>query len=143
MAAGTGGGRARGHTERRRAVPLYQVRLKRSNRNVAARATLPASGVRERGVVGECSPRSGCVPGMWTQKSPACGAFSFSRAEPVVRPFSNSPPTAGRPFDVAPLKSGGRILGLIPDFVADPTVPSRDEIRVVLNWTEELGRRVP
>jgi dipeptidyl aminopeptidase/acylaminoacyl peptidase len=70
-------------------------------------------------------------------------SFSFSRTEPVARPFSNMPPATGRSFDVGPLKSGGRMLGMIPDFIADPTVPNRDEIRVVLNWTEELKARVP
>jgi hypothetical protein len=70
-------------------------------------------------------------------------SFSFARAEAVPRPFTNLPPTVGRPFDVSPLRLGGRILGLVPDFVADPTVPNRDEIRVVVNWTEELRSRVP
>jgi hypothetical protein len=50
----------------------------------------------------------------------------------MARPFSNMPPTVGRPFDVSPGASGGRILGIAPDLAADPSVPNRDEIRVVL-----------
>ena len=67
-------------------------------------------------------------------------AFSFAPAEMVARPFTNSPPIAGRAFDAAP--RGGRFLGLMPADAADPSAPRREQIRVVLNWTEELKRRV-
>jgi len=67
-------------------------------------------------------------------------AFSFAHAESVARPFTNSPPTAGRAFDAAP--EGPRFLGLLPASAADPSSPRRDEIRVVLNWFEELKSRV-
>jgi len=68
-------------------------------------------------------------------------AFSFAPAEMVVRPFTSSPPIAGRAFDAAP--QGGRFLGLMPANAADPSVPRREQIRVVLNWREELKQRVP
>ena len=66
-------------------------------------------------------------------------SFSFAPGETVVRPFTNSPPTAGRAFDAAP--QGARFLGLLPADAVDPTSP-RQEIRVVLNWGEELKSRV-
>jgi hypothetical protein len=67
-------------------------------------------------------------------------SFSFGPGKPVARPFTNSPPIAGRMFDMAP--QGQRFLGLLPAGAADPSAMRREEIRVVLNWTEELKRRV-
>ena len=67
-------------------------------------------------------------------------AFSFAPAESVARPFTNTPPVAGRAFDAEP--RGARILGLMPADAADSSTPTRDQIRVVLNWTEELRSRV-
>jgi serine/threonine-protein kinase len=67
-------------------------------------------------------------------------AFSFAPAETIARPFTNSPPLLGRAFDAEP--RGARFLGLMPTDAADPSTPKRDQIRVVLNWTEELRSRV-
>ena len=67
-------------------------------------------------------------------------SFSFGPGKPVARPFTNSPPIAGRMFDTAPKHE--RFLGLLPAGAADPSAMRREEIRVVLNWTEELKRRV-
>jgi hypothetical protein len=67
-------------------------------------------------------------------------AFSFAPAETVARPFTNSPPIEGRMFDAEP--RGARFLGLMAADAADPSTPRRDQIRVVLNWTEELRSRV-
>jgi Tol biopolymer transport system component len=65
--------------------------------------------------------------------------FSFAPPETVARPFTNSPPVAGRAFDAV---QGGRFLGLLPADAADPSTARREQIRVVLNWTEELKGRV-
>ena len=66
-------------------------------------------------------------------------SLSFAPGKPVARPFTNSPPTAGRMFDIAPQGQG--FLSLLPAN-ADPSSPRREEIRVVLHWTEELRSRV-
>jgi hypothetical protein len=67
-------------------------------------------------------------------------SFSFAPGKPVPRPFTNSPPIAGRMFDTAPQHQ--RFLGLLPAGASDQSVVRREEIRVVLNWTEELRNRV-
>ena len=64
----------------------------------------------------------------------------LSQARRLPCPFTNSPPTAGRAFDAAP--ESPRFLGLLPPSAADPSSPRRDDIRVVLNWIEELKSRV-
>ena len=70
----------------------------------------------------------------------ASQGFAFAPAPPVVRPFVNRSGAWERPFDAA--HDGKRFLGLIAAGAASGA-PSRQEIRVVLNWTEELKVRVP
>jgi Tol biopolymer transport system component/tRNA A-37 threonylcarbamoyl transferase component Bud32 len=65
-------------------------------------------------------------------------SFAFAPGEPVVRNFMSGLPTAGRVVDVA--GPGLRFLGMVPAHVASG--PAREEINVVLNWTEELKARV-
>ena len=67
-------------------------------------------------------------------------SFSFGPGKPVARPFTNSPPPEGRMFDMAPQQQ--QFLGLLPADAADPSPVRREEIRIVLNWTEELKSRV-
>ncbi len=66
-------------------------------------------------------------------------SFAFGNAVPVPRKFtggiSNSPPTNERDYDVTP---DGKIVG--PTVEQTQTAP---EIRIVLNWFEELKARVP
>jgi Tol biopolymer transport system component len=71
----------------------------------------------------------------------ASQGFAFGPAPPVARLFVNQAPEATRTFDVA--RDGKRFLGLLsPDaLTADPS--ARPELRVVLNWFEELKARAP
>jgi len=71
----------------------------------------------------------------------ASQGFAFGPAPPVARLFVNQSPLFVRPFDVA--RDGKRFLGLLsPDALnADPE--TRPEIRIVLNWFEELKARAP
>ena len=46
----------------------------------------------------------------------------------------------GRMFDTA--RKGPRFLGLLPTYAADTSSSRREEIRVVLNWIQELENRV-
>ena len=58
----------------------------------------------------------------------------------LPRPFRNEGPQAVRPFDLAP--DGRHIFGLVaPSRVA--AGPLEDRFRMVLNWVDELKRRVP
>jgi Tol biopolymer transport system component len=66
-------------------------------------------------------------------------SFSFGPGKPVARPFTISPPPDGRMFDIAPQQQ--QFLGLLPASAADPSAVRREEIRIVLNWTEELKSR--
>ncbi len=61
--------------------------------------------------------------------------FSFSDPVPVPRRFAVSSPATQRPWDVAP---DGRILS-----VFDEGQMMEAEIRVVLNWFDELRAKVP
>ena len=70
----------------------------------------------------------------------ASQGFAFAPAPPVVRPFINHSGASERPFDAA--HDGKRFLGLIPAG-ADSAAPARTEMRVVLNWFEELKARAP
>jgi serine/threonine protein kinase/Tol biopolymer transport system component len=67
-------------------------------------------------------------------------AFSFGDAVLLPRIFMNAPPTAERTYDVA--RDGKRFLGLRTD-VGSNGLPMSPQIQVVLNWFEELKRRVP
>ena len=62
-------------------------------------------------------------------------SFSFTPPVAVPRPFGISGPATPRMFDLLP---DGRIIGVGP---AAPG-PGGAEIRVVLNWFEELKARV-
>jgi serine/threonine-protein kinase len=61
---------------------------------------------------------------------------------PVIlpRPFNPGPPNGRTLYDVLP---GGRFLGLIPPGRTDAIPRFSREIRVVLNWSEDLKARVP
>jgi hypothetical protein len=61
--------------------------------------------------------------------------FTFTEPVSVPRRFAISNPVTQRPWDVAP---DGRILS-----VYDGTDTVEPEIRVVVNWFEELRARVP
>jgi serine/threonine-protein kinase len=61
--------------------------------------------------------------------------FTFSDPKPVPRRFAVSNPVTERPWDVTP---DGRILSIY-----DSTLSMTPEIRVVLNWFDELRARVP
>jgi serine/threonine-protein kinase len=71
----------------------------------------------------------------------ASQGFAFGPAPPVTRLFLNQSPAFVRPFDVA--RDGKRFLGLLSSdaLTADPS--GRPEIRVVLNWFDELKARAP
>jgi serine/threonine-protein kinase len=70
----------------------------------------------------------------------ASQGFAFAPAPPVVRPFTNRSGAGERPFDAA--RDGKRFLGLLPAS-AGSGAPPRPEIRVVLNWFDELKARAP
>jgi hypothetical protein len=70
----------------------------------------------------------------------ASRGFAFAPGPPIVRPFTNRSGASERPFDAA--HDGKRFLGLIPAG-AGSLAASRPEIRVVLNWFDELKARAP
>jgi hypothetical protein len=65
------------------------------------------------------------------------GGFAFGLAPPMSRSFMGLAPSLQRPYDAA--RDGKRFLGLTTVEGLDPTVIS--ELRVVLNWFEELRAR--
>lgn len=67
-------------------------------------------------------------------------SFAFGAGEPVARPFVNNSPNTGRTFDVG--GPGVRFLGLIPPGAAAESSTFRTDVRVVLNWFEEVRARV-
>ena len=64
-------------------------------------------------------------------------AFSFGEAVLIPRPFVNAPPSSERTYDAMP---DGRILGLRSDVGPDGR-PMSPQVRVILNWFEELKQR--
>ena len=66
-------------------------------------------------------------------------AFSFGESVLIPRPFVNAPPSSERTYDVMP---DGRILSVRTDVGPDGR-PMSPQVRVVLNWFEELRQRVP
>jgi len=66
--------------------------------------------------------------------------FAFGPAPPVSRPFRSDSPQVERPYDVA--RNGRAFLGLMQGSTGSSN-QFRDEIRVVLNWHEELKARAP
>ena len=67
-------------------------------------------------------------------------AFAFGNAVSVPRPFNPGAPNMRSMYDVAPL---GKFLGVIPPGQTQAPSRSAQQIRVVLNWFEELRARVP
>ena len=65
-------------------------------------------------------------------------SFGFTPPQPVIRRFGLAPPQNPRPYDILP---DGRFVAV------DVFVPAGDQrspaIQVVLNWFEDLKRRVP
>jgi hypothetical protein len=68
----------------------------------------------------------------------ASQGFAFGPAPPVAKPFASNSGQVERTFDVA--RDGKRFFGLIS---AAATGPSRPQLRVVLNWFDELKSRAP
>jgi eukaryotic-like serine/threonine-protein kinase len=69
-------------------------------------------------------------------------AFSFGSTPAFARMFLNMAPVFERPFDIARNAKGDPvILGLTAN-TADPSREERVELRIVLNWIEELKARV-
>jgi Tol biopolymer transport system component len=66
-------------------------------------------------------------------------AFTFGKYVPIRKEFMLGPPSAWRNYDVS---RDGRFLGVFAPS-QDGTVAATREIRVVLNWFEELKRLVP
>jgi Tol biopolymer transport system component len=71
----------------------------------------------------------------------ASQGFAFGPAPPVTRPFWNNSPAFERTYDVA--RDGKRFLGLLSPEALSVGASTRPEIRVVLNWFEELKARAP
>jgi hypothetical protein len=69
----------------------------------------------------------------------ASQGFGCGPAPPLTRPFTNAPGVVERTYDVA--RDGKRFLGLTS--TTAPAGPTRPEIRVVLNWFDELKARAP
>jgi serine/threonine-protein kinase len=67
-------------------------------------------------------------------------SFSFGEEQVLFRPFRNSAPSTVRTYDVAP--EGRHFIGVVNPSVADSRT-GPESLRVVLDWTEELKRRVP
>jgi Tol biopolymer transport system component len=65
----------------------------------------------------------------------------FEFGSPVLspRPFQNPGPTAARAYDIMP--NGQQLIGIVPSGQA--LTGMSPQIQVVLNWFEELKRRVP
>ena len=65
--------------------------------------------------------------------------FAVGPLPPISRMFLGDAPTAQRPYDTA--RDSKRFLGLTSGDGGDPT--QANQIHVVINWFEELRRRVP
>jgi len=70
----------------------------------------------------------------------ASQGFAFGPAPPVAKPFASDSGLVERTYDVA--RDGKRFLGLLRAG-AVATGSSRPELRVVLNWFDELTSRAP
>jgi Tol biopolymer transport system component len=81
----------------------------------------------------------GPVPGLHVVSISTQPAFSFGEAVVLARPFFSAAPSLERTYDIS--RDGQRFLGLL-----DATQSGGAEvpqIQVVLNWFDELKRRVP
>jgi Tol biopolymer transport system component len=67
-------------------------------------------------------------------------SFTFSNPVAVPRVFGSANPITPRTFDIAP---DGRIVGIVAGDPSSSSGSAAQEIRVVLNWSEELKQRVP
>jgi len=65
---------------------------------------------------------------------------TFGSAATFAAPVQDRVSTERREFDILP---DGRFIGLVPIDRTESLVPNAGEIRVVLNWFEELKARVP
>jgi serine/threonine-protein kinase len=84
------------------------------------------------------NPRPGALAAVSVSTSPTL-AFGF----PVefTRLFQTGPPTVRRAFDITP---GGQFVGLIGAGAAESEMRQMNsQVRIVLNWLEELKQRVP
>jgi hypothetical protein len=66
--------------------------------------------------------------------------FAFGNAEIVPRPFQPGGPLGRSLFDTTP---DGRFLGMLPSSEMTANARRLTRINVVVNWGEELRRRVP
>ena len=80
------------------------------------------------------------APAQWRAVRWSGPPFSFTPPVVVPRPFGISGPSTPRTFDFLP---DGRIIGVGSAVPSVNGAPSQSEIRVVLNWFEELKARVP
>jgi Tol biopolymer transport system component len=67
-------------------------------------------------------------------------SFAFTNPAPVPRGFGIADPGSPRPYDVTP---DGRILGVATHGQVQTGSSAATQIRVVLNWFEELKARAP
>jgi serine/threonine-protein kinase len=68
--------------------------------------------------------------------------FTFGEATTFPGPFDNVPPNAERPYDIS--RDGQRFIGLANETdSAQPGRAQEPQIRMVLDWAEELKRLVP
>jgi len=84
------------------------------------------------------NPRPGAIAVVAVATKPT---LTFGNPVDVPRPFQTGPPVVRRAFDITP---AGKFVGLI---VAGQTLAATREtntqVRIVLNWFEELKQRVP
>ena len=80
------------------------------------------------------------APAQWRAVRWSGPPFSFTPPVAVPRPFGISGPSSPRTFDFLP---DGRLIGVGSTVPSASGAPSQSEIRVVLNWFEELKARVP
>jgi hypothetical protein len=66
--------------------------------------------------------------------------FAFGRSRAVARPFGGANTLTRRPYDITP---DGKFVSAIADGSSGGGRLAAEEIRVVLNWFEELRARVP
>jgi dipeptidyl aminopeptidase/acylaminoacyl peptidase len=66
--------------------------------------------------------------------------FAFGNSSPVPRPFQLTPPEQRRAYDITP---DGKFVARVTPTGTLPDVSNTPEMRVVLNWFEELRSRVP
>jgi hypothetical protein len=84
------------------------------------------------------NPRPGAIAVITVSTTPT---FAFSVPQELPRSFQTGPPAVRRAFDMTP---GGQWLGLIDAGQTESdTREMNSQIRVVLNWAEELRQRVP